>query len=124
MNVTDGAIAEAEDGVLIGTTVGTSTAGYSGTGYVTGFFDTTDSLNITLYSETQALYDVVVRYAAIYGAKQTTLELNGANGEEVILPDTTSAASPWANATAGQLLLEAGNNTISFIDDWYVYSIT
>ncbi len=120
VNVTDGATAEAEDGILTGTTVGTSTTGYSGAGFVTGFFDATDSLDITLYSETQVLYDVIVRYAAIYGAKQTTLELNGSNGEEVILADTSTATSPWANATAGQLLLEAGNNTVTFSTDWYV----
>lgn len=118
VNVTDGAIAQAEDGILNGTTVGTTTAGYSGTGYVTGFFASTDSVTITLFSETEALYDVVVQYAAIYGYKQTTMTLNGAGGAEVDLADTSTAASPWANATAGQLLLNAGNNTVTFTDDW------
>jgi mannan endo-1,4-beta-mannosidase len=26
----------------------------------------------------------------------------------------------WANATAGEILLNAGNNTITFVDDWLV----
>lgn len=118
VNVTDGATAQAEDGILNGTTVGTTTAGYTGTGYVTGFVAATDSLTITLFSETEALYDVVVAYAAIYGYKQTTMTLNDATGAEVDLADTSTAASPWANATAGQILLNAGNNTLTFTDDW------
>ncbi|KAF8866961.1 glycoside hydrolase [Acephala macrosclerotiorum] len=47
---------------------------------------------------------------------------NGGGEAEVVLADTTTAASPWANATASQVLLNAGNNTISFnfIDCIYV----
>ena len=118
VNVTSGAIAQAEDGILNGTTVDTATAGYSGTGYVTGFFATDDSVTITLFSEVEALYDVVITYAAIYGGKQTTMTLNGAGGAEVVFADTSTAASPWANATAGEILLNAGNNTLTFTDDW------
>jgi hypothetical protein len=118
VDVTNGAIAQAEDGILTGTTVGNSVAGFSGTGYVQGFDESTDSVTITVYSKVQALYDIVVGYAAIYGAKQTTMSLNGAGGAEIVLPDTTSAAIPWANATAGQVLLNAGNNTITFTNDW------
>ena len=118
VNVTSGAIAQAEDGILNGTTIGTSTPGFSGTGYVTNFVASTDSVTVTLFSETEALYSVVVTYAAIYGGKQTTMTLNGAGGGEVVLADTSTAASPWANATAGQVLLNAGNNTITFTDDW------
>jgi hypothetical protein len=118
VNVTSGAIAQAEDGILNGTTVDTATAGYSGTGYVTGFFASTDSVTITLFSEVEALYDVVITYAAIYGGKQTTMILNGAGGAEIVFADTSTAASPWANATAGEVLLNAGNNTLTFTDDW------
>jgi hypothetical protein len=117
-NVTDGAVAQADNGILNGTTIGTTTAGYSGTGYVTGFVASTDSVTITLFSETEALYDVVVTYAAIYGYKQTTMTVNGAGGTEIDFADTSTTASPWANATAGQVLLNAGNNTITFTDDW------
>jgi hypothetical protein len=119
VNVTNGAVAEAENGILSGsTTAATATTGYSGTGYVQGFYASTDNVTITVFSQTQKLYNLVVRYAAIYGAKQTTMSLNGLSGAEIVLADTSTAASPWANATAGQVLLNAGNNTISFIDDW------
>jgi mannan endo-1,4-beta-mannosidase len=118
VDVTNGATVEAENGILNGVTVGTSTTGYSGTGYVQGFYASNDNVSLTISSDSEGLYDVVVRYAAIYGGKQTTMSLNGAGGAEVVLADTTTAASPWANATAGQVLLNAGNNTITFIDDW------
>lgn len=118
VDVTNGAVVEAENGILNGVTAATTTAGYSGTGYVQGFFASNDNVTLTISSKSEALYDVVVRYAAIYGGKQTTMSLNGAGGAEIVLADTTTAASPWANATAGQVLLAAGNNTITFIDDW------
>jgi hypothetical protein len=118
VNVTSGAIVQAEGGILNGTTVATTTPGYSGTGYVTNFVASTDSVTITLFSEKEALYDVIVTYAAIYGYKQTTMTLNGAGGAEVDFADTSTAVSPWANATAGQILLNAGNNTLTFTDDW------
>lgn len=117
-DVSKGAIVEAETGIMNGVTVGTGTAGFSGSGFIQGYDASTDSVTLTVYSDKQALYDLVVKYAAIYGGKQTTMSLNGQGGAEVVLADTTTAASPWANATAGQVLLNAGNNTISFVDDW------
>lgn len=121
VDVTNGAVAEAEDGIFNGVTVGTSVAGFSGTGYVESFDADTDKLTFTLYSETQTLYDVILGYAGVYGGKQTSMSVNDAGGGEIVLLDTSTAASPWANATAGQVLLNAGNNTISFSNDWGWY---
>lgn len=119
VNVTLGAVAQAENGIFGGSvTAGSSTAGFSGTGYAQGFYAAGDNVTITVFSQTEKLYNLVVGYAAIYGAKQTTMSLNGGGGAEIVLADTSTAASPWANATGGQVLLNAGNNTISFIDDW------
>ncbi|KAH6706494.1 glycosyl hydrolase family 26-domain-containing protein [Leptodontidium sp. MPI-SDFR-AT-0119] len=123
VDVSNGAKAEAENGIFNGVSVGTTTPGFSGTGFVQGFDAATDSVTITLYSSKQALYDVVVGYAAIYGEKQTSMSLNGAGGASIVLADTTTAASPWANATAGQVLLNAGNNTITFTNNWGWYFI-
>ncbi|KFZ11301.1 hypothetical protein V501_04838 [Pseudogymnoascus sp. VKM F-4519 (FW-2642)] len=121
VDVTKGGVAQAEDGILNGVTVGSSVAGFSGTGYVEGFDADTDKLTFSLHSDKQALYDVILGYAGVYGGKQTTMSVNGAGGGEVVLLDTSAAASPWANATAGQVLLNAGNNTISFSNDWGWY---
>ncbi|KFY46628.1 hypothetical protein V495_02344 [Pseudogymnoascus sp. VKM F-4514 (FW-929)] len=121
VDVTKGGVAQAEDGILNGVTVGKSVAGFSGTGYVEGFDTEGDKLTFTLHSDTQTLYDVILGYAGVYGGKQTTMSVNGAGGGEVVLLDTSTAASPWANATAGQVLLNAGDNTISFSNDWGWY---
>jgi hypothetical protein len=122
VNVTNGATAEAEDGILNGVTVVSSVKGFSGTGYVQGFDASTDSVTLTLFSAKQALYDVVVGYDSPNGAKKTIMSVNGGGGGEVSFVDTSAAAGRWTNATAGQVLLNAGNNNISFINDWYVYS--
>ncbi|KFY29182.1 hypothetical protein V493_02505 [Pseudogymnoascus sp. VKM F-4281 (FW-2241)] len=121
VDVTDGGVAQAEDGIFNGVAAGSSLAGFSGTGYVEGFDVESDLLTFTLYSETRALYDVILGYAGVYGAKRTTMSVNGAGGGEVVLLDTSTADSPWANATAGQVLLNAGNNTISFANGWGWY---
>lgn len=120
VDVSNGAKAEAENGILNGVTVGTTTPGFSGSGYVEGFDAATDSVTVTVYSAKQALYDVVVGYGAPNGEKQTSMSLNGAGGSNIVFRDTSTAASPWANATAGQVLLNAGNNTITFTNNWYV----
>lgn len=94
VDVSNGAKVEAENGFMSGVTIGTSPAGFSGSGFVQGFDTDGDKITVTVYSAKQALYDVVVGYAAIYGAKQTTMSLNGAGGAEVVLSDTTSASTP------------------------------
>ena len=75
-------------------------------------------MTLNVYSDTQALYDVVVRYDAPYGQESTNLMLNGAGADELVLADTLAAATPWANVSAGQILFSRGNNTLSFVDDW------
>ena len=118
VDVTNGAKVEAEDGIFNGVLTGTSVAGFSGTGYVESFDGATDSLTLTVTSTAQALYNVVVRYAAPYGYKQTTLTLNGASSSNVIFEDGTGLPNPWADANGGQVLLKAGSNTLTFTTNW------
>lgn len=118
VDVTNGAKVEAEDGLLNGVTAGTTVAGYSGTGYVESFDAASDTLTLTISSTKQALYDVTVRYDAPYGGKQTTMVLNGASSSAVVFEDMTGATVRWANASGGQVLLNAGENTIQFQTNW------
>ncbi|EMR72134.1 putative mannan endo- -beta-mannosidase protein [Eutypa lata UCREL1] len=110
---------EAEDAVLNGTTVDTATTGFSGTGYVTGFEDATDKVTFEVTSESLTLYDISIRYAGIYGEKRTSLILNGGSTSEVVLAE----GDTWANVSGGQVLLEAGDNTIDLLCNWGWYLI-
>ncbi|KAH6663536.1 glycosyl hydrolase family 26-domain-containing protein [Halenospora varia] len=123
VDVTNGAKAEAEDGIFNGVLAATSVAGYSGTGYVESFDNATDSLTLTLYSAKQSLYDLVVRYDAPYGGKQTIMVLNGGTSSSIAFEDMTGATIRWANVSGGQILLNAGNNTIQFQSNWGWYLI-
>ncbi|KAF6824971.1 mannan endo-1,4-beta-mannosidase [Colletotrichum plurivorum] len=112
---------EAEDGVLSGTTVDTAQAGFSGTGYVTGFEDDTDKLtiNVDCAGEGQKLFDLKIRFAGIYGEKRTNVVLNGGAANEVLL----AAGETWADVSAGQVLLKEGTNTIDIVKNWGWYLI-
>ncbi|KAG7055879.1 glycosyl hydrolase family 26 [Colletotrichum cuscutae] len=112
---------EAENGVLNGTTVATEQAGFTGTGYVTGFEDATDKVTINLdcQGEGQKLFDLNIRYAGIYGEKRTNVILNGGAASEVLL----AATETWANVSAGQVLLNEGNNTLDIVTHWGWYLI-
>lgn len=85
-----------------------------GTGYVTGFEDATDKVTFEVTSESLTLYDISIRYAGIYGEKRTSLILNGGSTSEVVLAE----GDTWANVSGGQVLLEAGDNTIDLLCNW------
>ncbi|KAK3987385.1 family 26 putative glycoside hydrolase [Cladorrhinum sp. PSN332] len=110
---------EAEDATLAGTTVDNAVPGYTGTGYVTGFDEGSDKVTFTITSETTRLYDLSIRAAAIYGDKRTSVVLNNGASSEVYFP-----ASDGFNAIpAGQVLLNAGSNSISIVNNWGWYLI-
>jgi hypothetical protein len=110
---------EAEDGVLNGTTVGSSATGFSGTGYVEGFDTSTDSVTITIPDSPGGLHDLNVRYRAPYGGKVASLQLNGAGLGDLTLAETTS----FTDVAAGRVLLAAGDNTVAVVNNWGWYEI-
>ncbi|CCA73405.1 hypothetical protein PIIN_07359 [Serendipita indica DSM 11827] len=118
-NLAYAAVYEAEDGTLSGTTVDTATSGYSGTGYVTGFTDSTTSLSITVSAGSTGLYDFSVTYAAPYGEKYTAVSLNGSPNGEIHFTETTT----FTTVSGGQLLLNEGQNIITFNTNWGWYFI-
>ncbi|KAI1171894.1 carbohydrate-binding module family 35 [Nemania sp. FL0916] len=115
----DAQIYEAEDAVLSGVAVDTAQAGYSGAGYVGGFDEAADNITFTVTSDSTRLYDLSIRYAGIYGAKVTTVVLNGGARTDVSLAET----SEFATVEGGQLLLNEGENTIEILDNWGWYLI-
>ncbi|MEK5238184.1 glycosyl hydrolase [Paenibacillus sp. FSL L8-0470] len=112
-------IYEAEDGILSGTTVDTAVSGFSGTGYVTGFDTAGDSVTVTTMVETTGLYQIYIRYNAIYGYKQANLSINGVPAGVADFAETTE----FTEIPVTKALLNAGENTIRIENHWGWYLI-
>nr|AFK65338.1 mannan endo-1,4-beta-mannosidase B precursor [Paenibacillus mucilaginosus K02] len=112
-------IYEAEDGLLAGTTVGTASPGYSGSGYVTSFDDAADSLTFTVNVPVKGLYEIRLGYNGPYGDKRTTLAVNGQPAGEIALASTTG----FKEIPATKALLNAGSNTIRIDRGWGWFEI-
>lgn len=90
-----------------------------GTGYVEGFDESADKITFTHNATESKLYDLSLIYNGPYGDKYTYVVLNGAGGSQVSLPSTTA----WTTVQAGQVLLNAGANTIEIQNNWGWYLI-
>ncbi|KAH7311601.1 GH26 endo-beta-1,4-mannanase [Stachybotrys elegans] len=111
---------EAEDALISGTnSVLTELAGYSGTGYVGRFEAADDRIRFEIPSEEQGLYDLTITYAGIYGEKRASVVLNSGASEEVYFAQSTG----FEDAPAGQVLLQAGDNTLDIVSNWGWYVI-
>ncbi|KAI8931235.1 hypothetical protein NX059_011583 [Plenodomus lindquistii] len=110
---------EAEDATLSGVTVGTSLAGFSGSGYVEGFSDSTDKITFNVSANSSGLYDLNLIYNGPNGDKYTYVVLNNNGGSQISLPATTQ----WTTVSAGQVLLNTGSNTIEIQNNWGWYLI-
>ncbi len=89
-------------------------AGFSGTGYVGGFYNTPGAkVTFSVESEEMGTYDVVLRYAA--GHKDSTcmgIYVNGEKSEMLTLP-STGDWDAW-KVQKISVFLKAGVNTVSF----------
>ncbi|KAF2850426.1 glycoside hydrolase family 26 protein [Plenodomus tracheiphilus IPT5] len=110
---------QAEDATLSGVTVGTSVAGFLGSGYVENFSDATDKITFNVNANTSALYDLSIIYNGPNGDKYTSVVLNNNGGSQISLPATTL----WTTVSAGQVLLNTGSNTIEIQSNWGWYLI-
>ncbi|WP_181320044.1 glycosyl hydrolase [Saccharothrix carnea] len=110
---------EAEDGVLDGTVVESSVAGFSGRGYVGGFDQAADSVTITIPNSPGGLHDLAIFYATPYGAKTASLALNGSGLGDVSFPEHPT----FTTIPAGKVLLRPGDNTVTITNNWGWYLI-
>ena len=114
--------AEAEQGVLNNVTVATSPAGYSGTGYVTGFTNSSaNNVNLTLDIASTGLYQLTLGYTSPYGLKGYNITVNGTQNSGFF--QGTTAASPFASVGAGNYLLYKGLNTIELGGNYGYYGV-
>ena len=107
---------EAEDGTLTGNTyISTATPGYSGTGYVTGFQTSSDTVNWTF---TTGLYDLAITFHSPSGPKGFDGWING-HGFSGMFP----LSSSFAVFNAGLVEVIPGVNTLQIGGGWNYYDI-
>lgn len=104
---------EAETGVLSGVQTATALAGFSGTGYVTGFDDATDKLTLT-FPATAGLYELVVNYASPTGDKGVDFQVNDEKGSGTF----KQTGSGFSTAKLGLFRLHDGQNTVTIFRGW------
>jgi len=106
--------AEAENGVLNGVTKASSSQGFSGTGYVTGFDNEGDKVSVKISVPEKAFYKILIRYRGASGYKQQNFSVNNGFPSPVNFP----ASDTFAYAEAGSFILQKGDNTLSIIKNW------
>lgn len=108
---------EAENGSQVGTHISAAVAGYSGTGYVTGF-DATGDLVRWVFGANAGLHRLQIRFRSPYGVKGFGGALNGAG-----LSGTFPQTDPFATFEAGLVEPVAGANTLEIGGGWNYYEI-
>lgn len=109
---------EAELGELQGTDVATDLAGYSGSGYVTGFDNDGDAVRITFQAK-KGVYDIYIRYAAPSGDKYNFIYVNDENLGSAAFPKTEK----FVEAHAGKAFLDDGENTLAIVKEWGYFHV-
>jgi hypothetical protein len=112
---------EAESGTLTGTTVLTTRAGFTGTGYVSGFDADGDKVSVTINVASAGNYTLKIKYAieSGYGAKTNDVYVNGVKFMEQIFPESNA----FAEIEIGQVALASGNNTIEVRKNWGYFDV-
>lgn len=111
-------IFEAEDATLNWLTVKNTVAGFSGTGYVGDFENSSQSVTFHVDAPETGLYNLNIGYGAIYGdGKVANVVVNG----EVL--SSFTMGSGFGKESAGNILLNAGTNTISITPNWTYFAI-
>ncbi len=107
-------IYEVEIGTLTGVNTSTATAGYTGTGYVTGFDAVGDNLVINVSVATAGIYKLYIRYRSPLGNKTQDIYINGLFSSSVVFAST----SPFLTIQAGTVSLNTGTNAVSIKNSW------
>lgn len=110
---------EAENGTKNGIYTNTSRSGYLGSGYVTGFDNSNDYLEVTVNVSTAGDYYINTQYASEYGDKYTTLYVNDSSRGDKLLKQSYN----FTDAYLDTVYLNAGQNKIKLQNSWGYYDI-
>ena len=110
---------EAEDGSKNGVYKANWRSGYSGSGYVSGFDNGNDYVEVSVNVPSGGNYHINTQYASEYGEKKTTLYVNGSNRGEKTLKQSYN----FTDAYLDTVYLKAGNNKIKLQSNWGYYDI-
>ena len=105
---------EAENATLAsGAAVATDHTGYSGSGFVAGYWNTGATTTFTVNAPNSNTYNVTLRYANATGsAKTVSLYVNSTKVKQITLANLANWDT-WSNQTES-VSLNAGNNTIAY----------
>ncbi|MCX7843438.1 MAG: stalk domain-containing protein [Clostridia bacterium] len=108
---------EAENAVLSnGAAINNNHSGYSGTGFVDGYWNQGATTTFNVNVEKAGKYDITLRYANAEGSNRTiSIYVNGNKVKQISLSNLSGWDS-WANATE-RLDLRAGSNTVAYVFD-------
>jgi mannan endo-1,4-beta-mannosidase len=106
------------DARMFDTSVSTAMPGYTGKGYATGFEASDAHVVWTIDNAVAGIYDVTIRYSAP-GQKGYDLVVNGAK-YSCMFPTSPNG---FSTASAGEVELAAGSNTIEIDRGWGYYDI-
>lgn len=96
-----------------GAKVNNDHAGYSGSGFVDGYWNQGAATTFTVQATAAGNYDVSLKFGnASGGSKTLSIYVNGSKLRQTTLPNLTSWSS-WSNKTE-TIALQAGSNTISY----------
>ena len=114
---------EAELGDLAGGVhVSTSPAGFSGTGYTTGFTNgDTANVSMSFNLATAGLFQLSIGYTSPFGPKVANVTVN--NSTSTASFAQTSGSAPFSSVNGGKVLLPAGLNTIVIGGNYGYYGI-
>lgn len=105
---------EVENGRLTGTNILSSRAGFSGTGYVSGFDNDGDSVAINLTIGSTGLYYLSIGYASEFGDKTNDIYVNGNKQASVEFKQS----AVFTEISVGKIMLNSGSNEIKIVKSW------
>ena len=104
---------EAENAALSdGAAIATDHTGYSGTGFIEGYWNQGATTTFTVSAPSAGSYNVDLRYSAGNGARTVSVYVNGAKIKQTSLSGTANWDT-WGNKSE-TLTLNQGSNTISY----------